>query len=159
MLHAVGLLQGLSTIALLPMTSNIKKKPIWLLWNLSSSGKATSESPSLLFFSFIITLFYTVYCLASHSLLPPCYCSVFCLSLCSCLLSLYFNSDFVLFFLLLFLSPLPFPVPRFLSLGEFWITEAFWCQAATILHVNKKDGWKRSGSCTGTFFFQLVCHA
>lgn len=34
-----------------------------------------------------------------------------------------------------------FLVPHFLSLGEFWIRAAFWCQAATVLlHVNK-TGW------------------
>lgn len=117
--------------------------PIWLLRNPSSSGKATSESPSLLFLSFIIMLFsYTVYCFALHSLPPRSYCSVFSPSLCSYRLSLYFNSDFVLFFLLLFFPSLPrrLAVPRFLSLGEFWIREAFWSQTATILHVNKK-GW------------------
>lgn len=85
---------------------------------------------------------------------PPLCCLVFSSCLCSYLLPHYFNFDYVLFFLLLPPPPplpLRFPGPHFLSLGEFWIRESFWCQAATILHVNKKDGWKHSESCTETF--------
>lgn len=95
-----------------------KKMPIWRLWNPSSSGKATSESRSLLSLSFIIILFsYTVYRLPMHSLPPPSYCSVFSLSLCSYLLSLYFNSDFVQFFLLPFLFLFLPPLSRSVSLS------------------------------------------
>lgn len=141
-----------------------KNLPIWLLWNPPSLGKATSERLSLLLLSFIIILpSYTVYCLVLHSLPPLSYCSVFSQSLCSYLLYTLTLTLFCSFFCCVFLPspslPLHFPVPHFLSLGEFWIREAFWCQAVTILHVNKKDGWKHSGSCTGKKKFQLVCHA
>lgn len=52
------------------------------------------------------SLFYTAYRLALHSLPPPFHCLVFSLSLCSYLLPLYFNFNFVLFFLLLFFHSL-----------------------------------------------------
>lgn len=118
--------------------------------------------PEPLSLSFIVIAFsVTLYRLALHSLIPPLCFLVFASWLCSYLLPQYFNSDYVLFLssAVFFPSlPLRFPGPHFLSLGEFWIRESFWCQAATILHVNKKDGWKHSESCTETFF-QLVCHA
>lgn len=109
---------------------------------------------------------YSIASPCNPSLLPP----IAQFSLCVFVLTFLspdFDSDFVLFFPLcfFFFSSTPplslsfvFPAPRFLSLGELWIREAFWCQTATILHVNKKDGWKHSGSRTGTFFFLLVCH-
>lgn len=145
MLHAVGLLQGLSCIPLLHMTSR-KKKPIWLLWNPSSSGEATSERPSLLSLSFIIILFsYTVYRLALHSL-PPI--APFSLFLCSYLLSLYFNSNFVLFFLLL---PLPPFIPLSLASslwGSFGSQRRFGARLRQYFTLIKR----MVGSSTGTFF-------
>lgn len=137
-----------------------KKMPIWILWNPSSSGKGTSESLSLLSLSFIILFFYTAYRLALHFLPPPFYCLVFSVSLCSDLRCYSLTSTlFYSVFLLFFFSLLPhFSVPRFRSMGEFWIRDAFWCQAATKLHINKKNGWTHNESSMG-IFFQLVCHA
>lgn len=84
----------------------------------------------------------TVHHLTSHSFYSAFYCLAVSQYLCSHLLPLYF--DFVLFCLYTPLPqvspPLCFLVPHCLSLGEFWIRGVFWCQAATILHVNKK-GW------------------
>ncbi len=96
----------------------------------SISPRLASPPSSLLLLSFL-SLFVLTFFL--YTLTPTLFCSFFC--------SFFLSS-----------LPLRFPVPRFLSLGEFWITEAFWCQTATILHVNKKDSWRHSGSSTGTFF-------
>lgn len=72
MLGAVGLLQSLSSIPLLPMTDKKEKMPIWIFWNPSSSGKGTSESLGLLPLSFIIMLFFPIQYIAS-----PCVPSLF----------------------------------------------------------------------------------
>ena len=162
MLHAVGLLQSFSSIPLLP-------------WQAKRKKKGNLDTLKSFFFreSYIWELEPAVFFFYHHSLLQyitsPCIPSLLLLSFLS--VSLFLPSSSILsLWLCLVLSsavspssvPLHFPVPRFLSLGGrggFWIREAFSCQAATILHVNEKGGWKHSGSSTGTFFFQLVCHA
>ena len=173
MLHAVGLLQGLSSIALLPMTSKKrgerkKKSQFGYSEILLLRGKLHLRA--WVCFSFLLSSFSFLiqYSLALQSLPPPSYCPVFSLCLCSYLSfsRLWLRLCSVLSSVFFFFFPstpslslsFVFPAPRFLSLGELWIREAFWCQTATILHVNKKDGWKHSGSRTGTFFFLLVCH-
>lgn len=72
-----------------------KKMPIGLLRNPPSSGRAASERLSLLFLFIIILSSYTVYCLVLHPPTPP---HTF-LPVSLFFPALYFNSDFVLFFL------------------------------------------------------------
>lgn len=103
MLHAAGLLQGLSSICLLPMTSKEKRKCqfgyseiLRLLGKLHLRGWACF---SFLLSSFSLLVQYIAFPPSSLRLLSFRRVSLF-------LPSLYFNSDFVLFFLLLcFSSP------------------------------------------------------
>ena len=126
-------LQSLSSVPLLPMTSKKEKKcqfgyseilllqgklhlRVWACFLLLLSSVSFLISPCI---PSLLSLFVVTFFLYT--------------STCSDI------SSAVLF-------PLRFPVPGFcLSGGGFRIREAFWCRAASIPHVNKKDGWKHSG--------------
>lgn len=107
MLHAVGLLQSLRSIPLLPMTR--RKKCQFGYSEILLQGKVHLRAWACFLFllsSFSFFLYSISPRLALHSIPPPSYCLVFLLSLCSYLLPLYFNFNFVLFFLLLFFCSL-----------------------------------------------------
>lgn len=43
--------------------------------------------------------------------------------------------------------------------GSFGSERRFGARLRQYFTLIKRDGWEHSGSCTGTFFFLLVCHA
>ena len=140
----------------IPVTSWKKNMAIWILWNLHSSGKATSESLSLHLF---ILFSFTVHHLASHPLSSAFYCLV-SPCLCSHLLPLYF--DFVL--LCLYAVPLSRSLTLslshfvFLSLisslwGSFGSEKHFGARLQQYFMLIKKDSWRHSGSCREHFLF------
>lgn len=83
--------------------------------------------------------------------------SVFCLMLPPSVSVLSFFLE--LFSLLRCLFPLFISSPLvFLSPGEVCIGAGLRARTVPIRHVNKKDGWKHSGSCSGTFLLTALCY-
>lgn len=117
MLHAAGLLQGLSSMPLLPMTSKKKKNA-----NLATPKSPvfresyTSERLSLLFLSFLSSfslIQYIALCCIPSLLPPPSSCSVFSQSLCSYLLYTLTLTLFCSSAVFFPLSPASLPCPSF----------------------------------------------
>lgn len=54
--------------------------------------------------------------------------------------------------------PSLFPRPWFSSLQGRFVSAGLRARTVPILHVNKKDGWKHSGSCSGTFLLTALCY-
>lgn len=74
-----------------------------------------------------------------------------------CLCSCFFFLE--LFSLLRCLFPLFISSPLvFLSPGGVCIRAGLRVRTVPILHVNKKGGWKHSGSCSGTFLLTVLCY-
>ena len=122
MLHAVGLLQGLSSIALLPMTSKKrgeKKKKSQFGYSEILLLRGKLHLRAWVCFSFLLSSFSFLiqYSLALQSLPPPSYCPVFSLCLCSYLsfsrLWLRLCSVLSSVFFFFFLYPLSLPLFRF----------------------------------------------
>lgn len=142
----VGLLQSLSAVSPLPVTSRKKiKMPIWLLWN-PSWGKRYMWEPepaSSAFYRHSLLSFGISPLLALLPSLPP-HClfvlTFFRYTLPSTLFCSFFCRCFFLFPL-----PLHFSVPRSCSPGEFGSERRFGGTVRQTFTLIKKNGWKRDG--------------
>lgn len=159
--HEAGSLRGLGSKPLLTVTSKKKKEKSQFGYPeiLRLQGKAHlrgSACFSILLSSFFLLLQYIALCCISSLLLLS--------FLSSFLPSLYYNSDFVLFFLLLCFSPslaVRFPVPRFLSLwGRFGSQRRFGARLRQDFALIKRMVGSTVGAAQELFFFfflQLLC--